>query len=314
MSERWTEESIPDQSGKTFLVTGANSGLGWDTARALAQNGAHVLVGARSAGKARDAIARIEAMGPSGSLEPLVVELADLDSVTAAADQVLAEQPRLDGLVNNAGIMMTPYGTTAQGFEQQLGVNHLAHFALTGRLMPMLLATDGSRVVSLSSSGHRPGRIDFDDLQSQRAYSPQRAYFQSKLANLLFTSELQRRLETAGASTIAVAAHPGVSNTNLGHENAGGFLGNLMQLARPVLHLLTQSATMGALPSLRAATDPDVRGDQYYGPDGFGQSRGHPVLVDRSDRAQDTRTAGRLWEISEDLTGVRFQSLSAETA
>ena len=314
MSERWTEESIPDQSGKAFLVTGANSGLGWDTARALAQNGAHVLVGARSAGKARDAIARIEAMGPSGSLEPLVVELADLDSVTAAADQVLAEQPRLDGLINNAGIMMTPYGTTAQGFEQQFGVNHLAHFALTGRLMPMLLATDGSRVVSLSSSGHRPGRIDFDDLQSQRAYSPQRAYFQSKLANLLFTSELQRRLETAGASTIAVAAHPGVSNTNLGHENAGGFLGNLMQLARPVLHLLTQSATMGALPSLRAATDPDVRGDQYYGPDGFGQSRGHPVLVDRSDRAQDTRTAGRLWEISEDLTGVRFQSLSAETA
>ncbi len=314
MSTRWTEESIPDLSGRTYLVTGANSGLGLETARALAQHGAQVLVGARTDAKAHGAIARIEATGPAGSLEPLIVELADLDSVAAAADRVLDEQQRLDGLVNNAGIMMTPPGTTAQGFEQQLGVNHLAHFALTGRLMPLLLATEGSRVVNVSSSGHRPGRIDFEDLQSERSYSPQRAYFQSKLANLLFTSELQRRLESAQAPTLAVAAHPGVSSTNLGHENAGGLLGTLMQLARPLQHLLTQSAAMGALPSLRATTDPDVQGDQYYGPDGLMQSRGHPVLVDRSDRAQDDATARRLWEVSEDLTGVRFGSLITGTA
>ncbi len=312
MNERWTESSIPDQSGRVFAVTGANSGLGWETARALAEHGAHVLVGARTEAKARDAIARIEQDGPLGSLAPFVVELADLDSVAAAAERVLSEQDRLDGLINNAGIMWTPYGTTAQGFEQQLGVNHLGHFALTGRLLSLLLATDMSRVVTVSSSGHRPGRIDFEDLQSERSYSPQGAYFQSKLANLLFTRELQRRLTAAGASTIALAAHPGGANTNLGHENPGGLINNAIQLARPLLNLLVQTAAMGALPTLRAATDLQVTGDQYFGPGGFQEVRGHPVLVGRSDRAKDEATARRLWEVSVDLTGVRFDRLDAD--
>lgn len=310
MSTKWTEQSIPDQTGAVFLVTGANSGLGWETARALAQHGAHVLVGARNETKAVDAIERIAATGPSGTLQPLVVELSDLDSVAAAAEHVLDQQTRLDGLVNNAGIMWTPYGTTKQGFEQQLGVNHLAHFALTGRLLPLLLKTPASRVVSVSSNGHRPGSINFDDLQSQRNYSPYTSYFQSKLANLLFTSELQRRLTAAEASTIAVAAHPGGSSTNLGHENPGGVLGTLYSALSPVFRLFGQSAAMGALPQLRATTDPDAQGDAYYGPDGPGELRGHPVLVGRSSAAQDVATASRLWEVSEELTGVRFESLA----
>jgi NAD(P)-dependent dehydrogenase (short-subunit alcohol dehydrogenase family) len=308
--EHWSERSIPDQTGKVCLVTGANSGLGWETARALAGHGAHVLVGARTQVKATEAIDRIMATSPAGTLEPLVVDLSDLESVAAAAETVLAEQARLDALINNAGIMMTPYGTTAQGFERQLGVNHLGHFALTGLLMPLLMATERSRVVSVSSNGHRPGRINFDDLQSERSYSPYGAYFQSKLANLLFTAELQRRLDAAGSTTIAAAAHPGASNTNLGHENPGGVRGTLMGLLSPLSGMLGQPAAMGALPQLRAATDPDVQGDDYYGPDGFGEMRGYAVPVDRSDRAKDTATAAQLWDVSAELTGVRYEALS----
>lgn len=311
MTERWTEASIPDLTGRTFVVTGATSGLGWETARALAQHGAHVLVGARNHRKAQEAIARVAETDPRGTMAPLVVDLGDLDSVALAAEHVLAEQPRLDGLVNNAGIMWTPYGTTKQGFEQQLGVNHLGPFALTGRLLPLLLATEHSRVVAVSSTGHRPGRIDFDDLQSERGYSPYAAYFQSKLANLLFTAELHKRLEAAGSSTIAVAAHPGGSNTNLGHESPGGVRGLMLQLTRPLTPLFTQSAAMGALPQLRAATDPTVEGNQYYGPGGFGEVRGHPVLVDRSDRAKDGETAARLWTVSVELTGVDYAALAS---
>ncbi len=310
MNDRWTEGSIPDQTGKVYAVTGATSGLGWETARALAQHGARVLLGARNESKASEAIGRIAATGPTGTLVPWVIDLGDLDSVAGAAEHALADEERLDGLINNAGIMWTPYGKTAQGFEQQFGVNHLGHFALTGQLLPLLLSTEGSRVVSVSSNGHRPGRITFDDLQSEQDYSPYSAYFQSKLANLLFTSELQRRLAAHGASTIAVAAHPGGSNTNLGHENPGGVRGAALRLLQPLGGLLGQSAAMGALPQLRAATDPAVQGDEYYGPAGMGELRGHPVLVDRSDRAKDAVTAARLWEVSEDLTGVRFEALA----
>lgn len=306
MTDRWTEQSIPDLTGKVFAVTGANSGLGWETARALAQHGAHVLVGARNEAKAEDAIARIAATRPSGTTQPWIIDLGDLDSVADAAQAVLAEQDRLDGLINNAGIMWTPYGTTAQGFEQQLGVNHLGHYALTGRLMPLLLRTEESRVVTVSSNGHRPGTVNFDDLQSEQSYSPYAAYFQSKLANLLFTMELQRRLAAAGAATIAVAAHPGGSNTNLGHENPGGVRGFLLQVGQLFSGVVAQSAAMGALPQLRAATDPAVQGNQYFGPGGIGEMRGYPVLVDRSDRAKDDGTAQRLWSVSEALTGVRF--------
>jgi NAD(P)-dependent dehydrogenase (short-subunit alcohol dehydrogenase family) len=192
----------------------------------------------------------------------------------------------------------------------QLGVNHLAHFALTGRLLDRLLATPGSRVVSISSQGHRPGRIAFDDLQSERTYGPWKAYFQSKLANLLFIGELQRRLTAADSPTLALAAHPGGSRTNLGHENPGGILNTIGHVGRPVIEKIAlQSAAMGALPTLRAATDPAVVGGEYFGPDGLGEQRGHPRVVGRSRRAQDEDVARRLWEVSEELTGVRYTAL-----
>jgi NAD(P)-dependent dehydrogenase (short-subunit alcohol dehydrogenase family) len=194
----------------------------------------------------------------------------------------------------------------------QFGVNHLAHFALTGRLLDRLLATPGSRVVSISSQGHRPGRIAFDDLQSERGYGPWKAYFQSKLANLLFVAELQRRLTAHDASTLALAAHPGGSRTNLGHENPGGVLNTIAWYSRPVIErAFLQSAAMGALPTLRAATDPAVVGGEYFGPDGLGEQRGHPKVVGRSRRAQDAETAGRLWTVSEELTGVHYADLDA---
>jgi NAD(P)-dependent dehydrogenase (short-subunit alcohol dehydrogenase family) len=314
MTARWTEADIPSQQGRVVAVTGATSGLGLETARVLARKGAHVLLGARNQAKAEATITQIESAEPTmtGTLHPFVVDLGDLDSVQRAAEAVLDRYERLDGLVNNAGVMFTPYRLTPQGFEQQFAVNHLGHFALTGRLLPLLIATAGSRVVSVSSNGHRPGSINLDDLQSTQSYSPYRAYFQSKLANLLFTSELQRRLESAKAPTIAVAAHPGGSNTNLGHENPGGLLGTLSRLAAPLTPLLAQSAEMGALPQLRALTDPSVQGDEYYGPDGFGEFRGHPVPVGRSDRARDADLAAALWERSEKLTGITYEALAAD--
>jgi NAD(P)-dependent dehydrogenase (short-subunit alcohol dehydrogenase family) len=290
---------------QVIIVTGSTTGIGEAIARRCAGEGARVLVHGLEA----DDGARVAA-----DLADRAVfhrdDLADPGAAGRIVAAALAAFGRLDGLVNNAGIMWTPYGTTAQGFEQQLGVNHLGHFALTGRLLPLLLTTERSRVVNVSSLGHRRGRIDFDDLQSQQDYSPYGAYFQSKLANLLFTSELQRRLEAAGSDTIAVAAHPGGSNTNLGHENPGGARGLLLRLLHPLSSLLVQSAARGALPQLRATTDPTVVGDQYYGPDGFGESRGHPVLVDRSEAAKDRQSARRLWEVSEQLTGVPYDSLA----
>ncbi len=306
MSNDWTESSIPDLSGKVTLVTGANSGIGFEAARALAQHGADVVLACRNEEKAADALDRISATEPAGTAETLDLDLSDLDSVEAASTAFAANQTRLDMLVNNAGLMFPPLQRTAQGFEMQLGVNHLGHFALTGHLMATLLKTSGSRIVNVSSFGHRPGRMNFDDLNAEHGYSPYRAYFQSKLANLLFTNELQRRLTADGASTIAVAAHPGASDTNLGHESPGGVAGALMNAARPVTDLMTQSAAMGALPTLRAATDPDANGGDYYGPPGRLELRGHPVKVGMSGQARSTEDAQRLWSESEDLTGVSY--------
>jgi NAD(P)-dependent dehydrogenase (short-subunit alcohol dehydrogenase family) len=307
MTDDWTEADIPDQTGRTALITGANSGIGWEAARALAQSGAHVVMACRNPAKAVDAEAAIADASPSGSTEMLLMDLADLDSVQDAAAKFLANHDRLDLLIDNAGVMATPEQRTTQGFEMQFGVNHLGHFALTAHVLDKLRATDSSRVVSISSNGHKPGRIDFDDPNSEKKYSPWGAYFQSKLANLLFTRELQRRLTAGDLDVVAVAAHPGGSRTNLGHESAGGILSALMAATRPVTdRLLAQSAAMGALPTLRAATDPDVVGDDYFGPSGFGEVKGHPVKVGRSSRASDDDAAGRLWELSESLTGVTY--------
>ena len=311
MADRWTEDDIGDQGGRTVLVTGANSGLGWETARALAQHGAHVVLACRNPAKGAEAVAAIEALEPTGTTELLELDLADLDSVAEAAHAFLDRHDRLDVLVNNAGLMATPEQRTAQGFEVQIGVNHLGHFALTGRLLPALLAAGPARVVTVSSQGHRPGRIATEDLTWQeRRYSAWPAYFQSKLANLLFTLELQRGFEHAGVEAIAVAAHPGAASTNLGHENPGGLVGDAFASLRPrVEALVTQSAAQGALPQLRAATDPDVAGGDYFGPDGLGEQQGHPVRVGRSARARDEQVAHWLWGASEELTGVRYDLL-----
>ena len=305
----WSEADIPDQTGRVALVTGANSGLGFETARALAQHGAHVVMGCRNPDRAADAEARINETSPSGSVEVLLVDMADLESIAAGAEGFLTDHERLDLLVNNAGIMATPKGATAQGFEQQFGVNHLGHVALTAPLLPALLAADGSRVVNVSSNAHKFGRMNFDDLMGERSYNPWRAYGQSKLANLLFTRELQRRLAAGGVDTIAVAAHPGASKTELGKES-GGILSTLMNLARPVTdRLMSQSAAMGALPQLRAAVDPTVVGGEYYGPSGFGEMQGHPERVDTTGRARSDEDAARLWDISVELTGADYSTL-----
>ena len=303
----WTEADVPDQSGRVVLVTGANSGIGWETARVLAANGAKILLGCRSAERGRAALQRIKAICPQADAALLELELADLDSVREVAAGLRRDHDRLDLLINNAGVMATPEQRTAQGFEMQFGVNHLGQFALTGLLLPQLLATRGSRVVTVSSTGHRPGRIRFEDPNWESGYKPWAAYFQSKLANLLFTYELQRRLQAAGSTMVALAAHPGGSRTNLGHENPGGLLNTILHRSRPLIErYLLQSSAMGALPTLRAAVDPQARGGEYYGPDGFGEQTGHPVRVGSSGRSKDVEAARRLWRLSEELTGVTY--------
>jgi len=306
----WTEADIPDQTGRVAVVTGANSGIGWHTARALAQHGAHVVLACRTRAKAEEARDRIAAAGITGELSLVDLDLSSLASVRAAAAEMVAAHDRVDLLVNNAGVMATPRARTADGFELQLGTNHLGHFALTGLLLPLLLATPGSRVVNVSSLAHRMGRIDFDDLQADRRYRAWPAYGQSKLANLLFTYELQRRLAAAEASgTSALAAHPGVSETNL-TGSTGGIVGRVAELGRPIAKLVLQSAEMGALPTLRAAVDPAARGGEYYGPDGFMEYRGHPVKVDSNAHSKDTAVAARLWDVSVELTGVAYDALA----
>ena len=310
MSAQWTEADIPDQTGRTILITGANSGIGFEAARALAEHGASVVLACRNRVKADAAVASIRTTAPDVGLEVLEVDLADLESVAIAAEKFLANHDRLDLLINNAGLMALPRQLTVQGFEMQFGVNHLAHFALTGHLIERLVATSGSRVVSISSNGHKPGSIHFDDLQSERNYGPWKAYFQSKLANLLFIYELQRKLDAAESSTLAVAAHPGGSNTNLGHENPGGIINTIGMKARPLIGMMMQPAAMGALPTLRAAVDPEVEGGQYYGPDRFMEQRGHPKLVSSTKRSHDEDVARRLWQVSAELTGVNYSALA----
>jgi NAD(P)-dependent dehydrogenase (short-subunit alcohol dehydrogenase family) len=303
-NRRWSESDVPDQSGRVVIVTGANTGIGYHTAAALAYRGAHVVLAVRNLEKGNEALSRIVAATPGADVTLQALDLSSLDSVRAAADALRTAYPRIDLLINNAGVMWTPKQVTADGFEMQFGTNHLGHFALTGLLLDHLLAVRGSRVVTVSSQGHRfRASIHFDDLQSEHHYDRIAAYGQSKLANLLFTYELQRRLAAGPeAKTIAVAAHPGGSNTEL--------MRNLPAMLRPAAAvlgpMLFQSPAMGALPTLRAAADPAVEGGQYYGPDGFGEQRGHPKLVQSSAQSHDEDLQRRLWAVSEELTGVSF--------
>jgi NAD(P)-dependent dehydrogenase (short-subunit alcohol dehydrogenase family) len=298
---KWTTANIPDQTGRTAVITGANTGLGYETAAALAAKGAQVVLAVRNLDKGKDAADRIAAASPGAQVQLQELDLTSLESVRAAAEQLKANYDAVDLLINNAGVMMTPKSTTKDGFELQFGTNHLGHFAFTGLLLDRVLATPGSRVVTVSSTAHRFVRgIRFDDLQWERDYSRARAYGQSKLANLMFTYELQRRL--AGTNSIAVAAHPGGANTELG-RNTPAPIRIVFDVLGP---LLIQGADMGALPTLRAATDPGVLGGQYLGPDGFGEQRGHPKVVASTQASHDTEAQRRLWAVSEELTGVVY--------
>jgi NAD(P)-dependent dehydrogenase (short-subunit alcohol dehydrogenase family) len=302
MGKDWTEADIPDLSGRTAIVTGANTGLGLETARALAEHGAAVVLAVRNLEKGRAALESIRAHRKDARVSLHALDLTSLASVRRAAGELAAAHERIDLLVNNAGVMYTAKSKTADGFELQLGTNHFGHFAFTGLLLPRLLATPGARVVNVSSIGHRiRSAIDLADLHFEKGYGRVAAYGRSKLANLLFTYELQRRFERAGAAAAALAAHPGMSATEL-TRNVPAFV----RVLEPLLLPLAQPAAMGALPQLRAATDPAAVGGQYYGPDGLGEAWGHPIVVRSSARSHDAGLQGALWKASEELTGVTF--------
>ncbi|HEX4106824.1 MAG TPA: oxidoreductase [Solirubrobacteraceae bacterium] len=298
----WTSADIPDQHGRVAVVTGANSGLGLITARELAAHGAHVVLACRNGQRGRDAIELIRGRVPDADLELGSLDLGSLASVRAFAERFHADHDRLDLLVNNAGVMAPPRRLTADGFELQLGTNHLGHFALTGLLLDRLKGQPEARVVTLSSVAHRTGRLSFENLQGERHYFRWTAYGQSKLANLSFALELERRLADAGWSVKSLAAHPGYSRTHLQFAAAP----KLDQLVMRATNRVAQSDEMGALPSLYAATAADVAGGSYVGPNGPGEMRGHPTLVGYSKAAGDAQAAKRLWEISEQLTGVTY--------
>ena len=300
----WTEKDVPDQSGRVAIVTGSNTGLGYDNARVLAARGATVVMAVRDTAKGDAAADRIRQLTPGAVVVVQKLDLGSLESVRTAGAELAAAYPRIDLLINNAGVMYPPKQTTVDGFELQFGTNHLGHFALTGLLLNNLLSVDGSRVVVVSSIAHNlRAKIDFADLQWEtRRYDRVASYGQSKLANLMFAYDLQRRLAAAKAKTIAVAAHPGVAATELVRHVPGAGLPGVNWLSGRLLN----TSELGALATLRAATDPAVQGGQYYGPDGFKELRGYPVLVNSSPQSHDTALQARLWSVSEELTGVTY--------
>jgi NAD(P)-dependent dehydrogenase (short-subunit alcohol dehydrogenase family) len=305
----WTATDIPDQHDRIAIVTGANSGIGLVAARELARAGADVIMACRDTAKGERAGERIRAEVPEARLQVRALDLASLDSVREFAGAYSGD--RLDLLINNAGVMAPPKRTTADGFELQLGTNHLGHFALTGLLLGRLLATPGARVVTVSSNAHKFGRIDFDDLQSERSYWRWPRYGQSKLANLLFALELDRRLRAAESDLLSVAAHPGYAATNLQFAVTPS---RIERIGSEILNrVYAQDADHGALPTLYAATA-DIPGGSFVGPDGFQEMRGHPKVVKPSSAARNPQTARRLWDISEQLTAVHFEFDAAPTA
>ena len=303
----WSADDMGDLDGRTVLVTGANSGLGLRSAEALAGHGARVLIACRNPDKGEAARDQVRAMARGAPPELVLLDLADLSSVEAAAEDVAARADHLDGLMNNAGVMALPHRHTPDGFEALFGTNHLGHYALTGRLLPLLLAAPAPRVVTTSSTMHRIGRMRWDDLQHERRYQKWLVYGQSKLANLLFAFELDRRAKAAGTALRSLAAHPGYANTHLqaaGPEMQGSrFNLELMGMANRVF---AQSDAAGALPQLRALTDPGIVGGEYFGPGGPGEMQGSPVQVKAKRAAYDTAAAQRLWDVSAELTGVTY--------
>lgn len=308
----WTQADIPDQRDKIIIVTGANSGLGYETSRELAAKGARVIMACRNKSRGELAAARIKDKLPTALLTVMKLDLADLAQIERFARRFRGAYGRLHILINNAGVMALPYRETGDGFEMQFGTNHLGHFALTGRLLGRLLDTPGARVATVSSSIHERGKINFDDLNSRGHYDKWTAYEQSKLANLLFAYELQRKLEANEQETISVAAHPGHTATNLrqtGPRMSGDrFQAWLMHLSN---RFLAQSTEMGALPILYAATAPDVKGGDYIGPGGIMEMRGYPIKTRSSGDSYDPELARRLWRVSTEMTGVAYEALTA---
>jgi NAD(P)-dependent dehydrogenase (short-subunit alcohol dehydrogenase family) len=301
-TDQWTAAQIPDQTGRVAVVTGANSGVGFEAARMLAEHGAAVVLACRDTRKGDDAARRIRLTAPDAKLTVLRLDLASLSSVQAAASELHSAYDSLDLLIDNAGVGWVPYTRTEDGHELTFATNHLGHFALTGRLLDLLLHVPGSRIVVVSSPAHRQGKINFDDLHSEKRYSQRAAYGQSKLANLLFAYELQRRLAAAGAETIALAAHPGGARSNFNRHLPRPFRGPNYGLFRPLSH----SSEIGALAILRAAVAPEARGGDYYAPSRMMEFKGYPLRRTSSDASHDLTGARRLWEISEKLTGIGY--------
>lgn len=310
MSRSWDEKRMPDLSGRVVVVTGANSGIGLEASREFARKGARVVLACRSRERGEGALEEIRGEIPEASLELRFLDLGDLDSVKAFSDGVLESYDRLDILCNNAGLMALPRCETKQGFEMQFGVNHLGHFALTGRLMPRILSTEGARVVTVSSNAHKFGVIRFGDLNWEKKYSKWGAYGQSKLANLLFAYELQRWFEANGAAAKSIACHPGMTHTELarkGPEMEGSrFMAKISTLFTEKLGM---SAHEGALSILYAAVE-DLEGGEYIGPDGFGEVAGAPKETESTKRSRDEKDARRLWQLSETMTGVYYDAMS----
>lgn len=304
--ERWTAAQMPSLEGKTILVTGANSGIGYQAALEFARHGAHVLLGCRSAEKGEGAMQRLRSEAPGAVTAVANLDMASLQSVRLFAERFLAEDRTLDVLVNNAGVMALPSRElTENGFERQFGTNHLGHFALTGLLLPALQKAKAPRVVTVASLAHRNGKMEWDDLQGERSYVPWTAYNQSKLANILFARELQRRADAAHWPLLSIAVHPGVARTQIFQNGPGtaSLKAKVLQLFAP---LLTQDDAMGALPTEYAATSSAVQRGQYIGPDGMGELKGYPKAVQPRPQALNNDDAAKLWMVSEELTGVQY--------
>lgn len=298
-NEKWTAENIPNQKGKVAIVTGSSSGIGFETARVLAEKQATVIIAVRNLEKGNKAAEKILAQNKNADVKVMELDLANLGSVEKFAENFQKDYSQLDLLINNAGVMIPPYSKTADGFELQFGTNHLGHYALTGLLLEVLLKTEGARIVNVSSGAHKVGNLNFDDLTwEKRGYSAWRAYGDSKIANLYFTFELDRQLKEKKLNLLVTAAHPGYTATEL-QRNMGifEFLNNIF----------AQDISMGALPTLRAATEGGLKGGEYFGPGGFMEMWGFPIRVESNSLAKDAEIAKKLWEVSEELTRVKFE-------
>ncbi len=304
-NKKWTKENIPDLSGRVIVVTGGNSGLGYESVKAFASKGAEVILASRSVENGQ--IAKKQMGEMKGKIVVMQLDLSDFKSIRKFCDTFKKKYTRLNVLLNNAGIMMTPYFTTNDGLEAQNGINHFGHFALTGQLFNILKNTPQSRIVNVSSIAHKRGKMDFKNplFQNGKDYSPTKSYGRSKLSNLLFTYELQRRMETSGLKPVAIAAHPGVANTNLARYLEKKFL---FRFLKPHISPFFQSAEMGALPQIRASVDENVKAGEYYGPNGFREMKGYPVKVESTEASHNLADAKKLWELSEQITGITFLS------